>query len=368
MSRTRVVRFVFFLWLLMSFPVFPAEAAGRAWPLWEEFAKAHIQEDGRVIDHDAGAISTSEGQSYALFFAVAADDRARFERILKWTADNLAQGDLKQHLPAWKWGKSPEGAWTVLDGNSASDADMWIAYALFHAAKFWRKPQYDELAQAVLHNIARREVTDLPGLGSMLLPGPYGFALDASNWRLNPSYLPVQLLRYFSKVDKAGPWRELLNNTQRMIADTSSAGVVADWVLYGVGRGFYRDMEKGAYSSYDAIRVYLWWAMLNQRDPMYRTLQPYVSGAAAFAPDNLHLPERIHAQTGKGEGVAPPGFVGALAPYRFVQYRQRSAVPSSLGPEAGYYNYVLSLFGYGWLEKRFRFNLDGSLTAGTKNQ
>lgn len=353
------------VFLLVSLPVFPAQGCGGAWPLWEEFAKAYIQEDGRVIDHDAEAVSTSEGQSYALFFAVAANDPVRFGRILKWTADNLAQGDLKTHLPAWKWGKSAEGAWKVLDSNSASDADMWTAYALFHAAKFWRQQEYYDVAQAMLRNIARREVADLPGLGSMLLPAPYGFALDASSWRLNPSYLPVQLLRYFSKVDKTGPWRELSGNTRQMIASTSVGGLVPDWVIYGVGRGFYRDTEKGEYSSYEAIRVYLWWAMLNPRDPMYSALQPYVSGVAAFVPDNKYLPERIHVQTGGEEGVAPSGFAGALAPYRFVQFRQRPAVPSTLGPRAGYYNYVLSLFGYGWLEEKFRFNLDGSLTAGS---
>lgn len=350
--------------LLASFPVFSAERCSEAWPLWEEFAKSYIQQDGRVIDHDAEAISTSEGQSYAMFFSVVVNDQKRFERILEWTVDNLAQGNLKNHLPAWKWGKAPDGTWRVLDSNSASDADMWIVYSLFHAAKQWRQPQYHDLAQAMLRNIAKREVADLPGLGSMLLPGAYGFALDASNWRLNPSYLPMQLLRYFSKADKNGPWREMVGNTREMIIGSASAGLVPDWVLYGVGRGFYRDAEKGEYSSYDAIRVYLWWAMLNQRDPVYRELKQPLSGVAAFAPDNNYLPERIHMQTGNEEGAGPLGFVGALAPYRFVQFRQRAAVPSSLGSRAGYYNYVLSLFGYGWLERRFQFDLDGSLTLG----
>lgn len=357
-------RWLGLLLLLVSLPALSAEKCGGAWPLWDEFAKSYIQQDGRVIDHDAEAISTSEGQSYALFFSLVANDQKSFDRILEWTIDNLAQGNLRAHLPAWKWGKAPDGAWRVLDSNSASDADMWIAYALFHAAKLWQQPRYNELAQAILHNIARREVADLPGLGSMLLPGAYGFALDASNWRLNPSYLPLQLLRYFSKADKNGPWHDMVDNTREMIARSASSGLVPDWVLYGVGRGFYRDTEKGEYSSYDAIRVYLWWAMLNQRDPMYRELRPSLSGVPAFAADNNYLPERIHVRTGNEEGAAPSGFAGALAPYRFVMFQQRASIPSSLGPRAGYYNYVLSLFGYGWLEKRFQFDSDGSLTVG----
>lgn len=354
--------------LLVSFPVFPADSCSDAWPLWEEFSRDHIQEDGRVIDHDAEDISTSEGQSYALFFALVSNDQSRFEKILKWTADNLAQGDMKNNLPGWKWGKSVDGSWHMLDSNSASDADMWLAYSLSHAAKIWRQPQYSDLAQSMLRNIAKRDVVDLPGQGSMLLPGFYGFALNASSWRINPSYLPVQLLRYFSKVDKNGPWSELISNNHQMIASTSKNGVVPDWVLYGVGRGFYRDREKGEYSSYEAIRIYLWWAMLDQRDPMYSMLQPYLTGAAAFNPDNNDLPERIHVQTGDKEGVAPSGFSGALAPYRFVQFQKHSAIPLSLGQNSGYYNHVLDMYGYGWLGKKFWFNLDGGLTIGATNK
>lgn len=347
--------------LLLSLPAYAADGCRPAWPLWEGFAEVYIQPDGRVIDHDAEAISTSEGQSYALFFSLVANDHARFDRILKWISDNLAQGDLSENLPAWKWGKGADGEWKVLDYNSASDADLWIAYSLFHAAAYWKHGPYRELGAAMLRNIARREVADLPHLGSMLLPAPYGFAINATTWRLNPSYLPIQVLRYFSKIDKDGPWKDLAENTQRMIGATSSKGVVPDWVMYGSDRGFYLD-EKGEYSSYDAIRIHLWWAMLDRRDPMFLSLRSYLTEVAQFVPENKYLPERINVRTGEEEGVAPVGFAGALAPYRFVQYQHKPENSPTLGERAGYYNYVLSLFGYGWLDRHFKFNLDGSLT------
>lgn len=65
---------------------------------------------------DARKISTSEGQSYGLFFALAANDRAGFDKLLTWTQNNLAEGDLKQHLPGWLWGKrtmSSGPCWTA---------------------------------------------------------------------------------------------------------------------------------------------------------------------------------------------------------------------------------------------------------------
>lgn len=71
------------------------------WPAWEQFKKDYISQEGRVIDpSDARKITTSEGQSYGMFFALAANDRAAFDNILDWTQNNLAQGSLNtSYLP-----------------------------------------------------------------------------------------------------------------------------------------------------------------------------------------------------------------------------------------------------------------------------
>lgn len=80
--------------------------AACTWPAWIQFKKDYISQEGRVIDpSDARKITTSEGQSYALFFALAANDRPAFDLILDWTQNNLAQGSLQAHLPAWLWGQ-----------------------------------------------------------------------------------------------------------------------------------------------------------------------------------------------------------------------------------------------------------------------
>ena len=42
-----------------------------AWPMWTSFKAANIDASARVIDYsDPRAITTSEGQSYAMFFAL----------------------------------------------------------------------------------------------------------------------------------------------------------------------------------------------------------------------------------------------------------------------------------------------------------
>src|SRR5271168_2315334 len=62
--------------------------------LWQAYAATFITPDGRVLDPQTGNRTTSEGQSYALFFALVNNDRPRFDKLLTWTTDNLATGDL----------------------------------------------------------------------------------------------------------------------------------------------------------------------------------------------------------------------------------------------------------------------------------
>src|SRR5215471_13391151 len=44
--------------------------AQTSWPLWESYSRTIIDQQGRVIDRSAQDKTTSEGQSYAMFFAL----------------------------------------------------------------------------------------------------------------------------------------------------------------------------------------------------------------------------------------------------------------------------------------------------------
>ena len=94
--------------------------------------------------------TVSEGQAYAMMFALVANDRGTFDRVLAWTTNNLARGDLSQHLPAWLWGKHKDESkgYGVLDPNAATDADVWMAYALLEASRLWSEPRYLALASS----------------------------------------------------------------------------------------------------------------------------------------------------------------------------------------------------------------------------
>jgi len=130
------MRWRYGVWLLAMVlqPVLHAQTRS-AWPFWSSYQQHFISPDGRVTDFSRGSMTTSEGQSYALFFSLVADDAKEFERIRQWTEDNLASGSLAENLPAWSWGKDARGGWGVLDRNSAADADLWIAYSLLEAGR-----------------------------------------------------------------------------------------------------------------------------------------------------------------------------------------------------------------------------------------
>ncbi|MEW6563473.1 MAG: cellulose synthase complex periplasmic endoglucanase BcsZ [Pseudomonadota bacterium] len=362
--RTTVVvyRLVFYIAIAALFLVAPKVvwAACPDWPEWRTFSEQFIQADGRVIDRDAQSVTTSEGQAYALFFALAANDRQQFERLLRWTSDNLAQGDLSKHLPAWQWGKAADGGWKVLDANPASDADLWLSYTLMQAGKLWKHPEYTHLGRALLHNIASHEVVNLPGAGPMLLPAPYGFTPEPGVWRLNPSYLPIQVLRYLSLNDRKGPWGKIAAQVPDMLRATVVQGTVPDWVRFTEGKGFGSDLEKGGYAGYESIRVYLWWGMLDSRDPAYKALREILVPAKRWLSARQTLFEKVHVQTGAGSGEAPIAFYGAWTPYlRRAAGAVDVKTPASALPRT-YYDHALSLFGRGWTQY-FNFSADGTL-------
>lgn len=348
--------------LSLSFGAVPlaASAASCDWPAWDSYRTAMMSSDGRIIDHSSEqVITTSEGQSYGLFFALLANDRKSFAKILDWTQDNLADGSLEAHLPAWLWGQSKDGKWQVLDTNNATDADLWIAYALLEAGRLWKKPEYVALGQNVLWRSAAQSLRPLPGLGLMLLPGDVGFDTP-EGWRLNPSYLPPQLLARFAKVSPV--WGDLARSQQRMLIEGSPKGFAPDWILWQSGGGWAPDTKEGSLGDYDAIRVYLWVGMLAKDAANRETLQKHFAPMAALG----YPPESVNALTGEYTGIGPVGFSAAMLPLLASDGSPALAVQQARlqqDPPAAdaYYNQSLLLFGQGFDEQRYRFDKDGQL-------
>ena len=337
------------------------------WPAWQDFQRHFVSDGGRVLDRGAdGQPTTSEGQSYALFFALAANDRPAFDKLLRWTRDNLAGGDFSARLPAWQWGKRSDGQWGVMDDNSASDSDLWIAYNLLEAGRLWREPRYTALGKLLALRILREEVADLPGLGPTLLPGRYGFS-KPDQTRLNPSYVPPQLVARMANALPDSGWAALRGTSQRLLLESAPAGYAPDWAAYR--QGFAADAASQASGSYNAIRVYLWTGMLAPDAPGRAALLAKFKPMAQLVAKTGLPPETVDTRNGKAQGTGPIGFSMALLPFLQAQGEQAAlqaqllrveAMPLSERPDA-YYDHVLTLFGQGWQQDRYRFKANGEL-------
>lgn len=344
---------------LMSL-TFAAQAACD-WPAWQSFKQNYLSPEGRVIDPSSDGITTSEGQSYALFFALVANDKPAFELIFNWTEANLAGGDLTARLPAWLWGKNDKGDWKILDDNSASDADLWIAYSLSEAGRLWKHRSYEVDGALLRQRIAREEVVKADGLGYVLLPGKTGFTTE-NGWKLNPSYQPPQLLARFASSGE--PWNELVESNLRLLTESAPKGFAPDWIVWGKNGQWRYDDEKKDTGSYDAIRVYLWTGMLADGDKQKAVLTERFKAMAAQVESAGFPPESVATESGGVTGEGPIGFSAALLPFLAdspALAGQRERVRKEQPGAGAYYNAVLTLFGQGWDEGRYRFNERGEL-------
>lgn len=342
-----------------------------SWPAWDAFKGAFMSSDGRIIDPMHADLRTvSEGQAYAAVFALAANDRAAFDRILKWTENNLAQGDLRSNLPAWIWGKLPDNkGWGVLDPNAASDADVWLAYALLEAGRLWQEPRYLRLAEAQMSLIVKKEVMDLPNLGKALIPAPFGFVdHERQQFRLNPSYLAPQPLRRFAEHVGGTLWQAVLASGRRVLIESAPAAVAGDWVTWDPEEGFVYDDKGKGIGSYDAIRVYLWIGMLHEADPDRRALLDHYRPVLELFDDAGRPPEFIDIESRETRGVGPGGFSASYLPFMKAWGKASAVAQQQVHLARGlakdstrYYDQVLKLWGLGWMEKRFRFSESGRL-------
>lgn len=347
--------------LVFNFFYHSALASDVTWPEWDSFKQAMVSADGRVIDYSSSnAITTSEGQSYAMFFALVANDRAAFDRLLLWTEVNLAQGSFKRHAIAWLWGRNKHRRWQVLDQNTAVDANLWIAYNLLEAGRLWHDKRYIQKAYAVMENISK-DITTVKALGSVLLPGKYGF-VHANGYRINPSYYPPMVMRRLSFMGKG--WSELDKVALKIIVNSSPKGYAPDWVeWYPDAYQWNIPDNKKDIGSYDAIRVYLWIGMMAD-SPLKDKLQKHFSPFIQLVKQSGHVPLAVNCLSGVMQGHGPIGFEAALMPW--MSGRRDFSKPKALidlksVKSIGYYNSVLVLFGKGWYEKKYRFDKNGYL-------
>lgn len=146
------------------------------------FLDTYVAADGRVVRHDEGGDTVSEGQAYAMLVSAAVGDRDRFELIWAWTAAHLLRPD---GLLSWRW-----SAGAVVDAEPAADADLDAAWALAIAARRWPDAPYRDDAAALAAAVGLHETVTLDGGRRLLVAGPWakGDRNAGTSAVVNPSY------------------------------------------------------------------------------------------------------------------------------------------------------------------------------------
>lgn len=216
-------------------PIFSKNAMLSA--LWESYKVEYIEpSSGRTLDKQRENLTTSEGQSYTMLRAVWQDDRATFDRSLKFTNDILRR---KDELFSWQFGKRADGSYGILTdqggNNTASDADGDIALALIFGSQRWQSQSYLDQAKKVVANIWTQEVITVNGRYLLVANN-----LEKNNQDsviVNPSYFSPAAYRIFAKIDNKHDWNKLADDSYYWIESIrtapslgSSVGLPPDWV------------------------------------------------------------------------------------------------------------------------------------------
>ena len=220
---------------------------------WDNFKQGFVEADGRVVDTGQARISHSEGQGFALLFAVHYDDRPTFERLWQWTQRNLQVRD--DALLAWKW----EAQRGVTDRNNAADGDILVAWALVRASEKWRVPEYAAAGKRIAQDV-RAKLVKRVAHGTVLVPGLEGFD-KPEGLTINLSYWVFPAFRDLARVDPAAEWEDLGKSGTTILAYSYFGRwrLPPDWLKLGekVTPGGPPPERFG----YDAVRIplYLVW-------------------------------------------------------------------------------------------------------------
>ena len=233
---------------------------------WQSYCRHFLSPEGRVVIPERGGDTISEAQAYALLRAVWAGDAATFARVYGWTRTHLSRQESHgDALLAWRWGKKADGAYGVLDANTASDGDLDYALALTLAARRgWSPasglPGYADEAYRVQQDILAKEVVTLPSGETLLAPG---------NWHeshppylLNPSYFFPAAYRLLRQSGGDHDWERLLegvytslNRLAQGLPGRPGVGLFPDWVQVDAEGRFTPAPDRENNFGWEAVRL-----------------------------------------------------------------------------------------------------------------
>lgn len=185
------------------------------------FLDRYLAPDGRVVRHDQGGDTVSEGQAYAMLAAVATGDRPRFDRAWHWSERHLGRRD---GLMSWHW----QGG-HVTDAQPAADADLDMARALALAGKRFGGDSYLRAARRMSSALLREETVTVRGQ-RVLVAGPWA---RHAPYPVDPSYFSPVSFTVLRKATGDRRFDALAGSSRRLASELTSGGrsLPPDWAV-----------------------------------------------------------------------------------------------------------------------------------------
>ncbi|NDL61687.1 glycosyl hydrolase family 8 [Acerihabitans arboris] len=236
---------------------------------WQQYKRAFVSPDGRVIDTGNHDISHSEGQGFGMLLAVFNDDKPAFDHIWSWTRQTLYRDDVG--LFAWRY--EPQAKVPIADANTASDGDTLIAWALLMAGQKWNDKRYLLVSSLIQTSLINHAIVSFGGY-TVMLPGVDGFT-HPGRVTLNPSYFIFPAWRDFYQSSHNEIWQTLINSGRLQLINMrfGDDGLPTDWVDLDQAGQFSPAVGWPPRFSFDAVRIplYLSWAGIADD-----TMAPYI--------------------------------------------------------------------------------------------
>jgi endo-1,4-beta-D-glucanase Y len=329
-------------WAVATCGAFAASIASDEWTAYKD---RFLEPSGRIVDTANGNISHSEGQGYGLLLAYLADSRGDFDTIWAFTRTEMLLRD--DGLAVWRW--DPAAKPHVTDANNATDGDLLIAYAAALAGRDWQRPDLTAAATAMASALVAGSLEEVGG-AVLLKPANSGFgAKDRPDGPVfNPSYWVFEALPVMAALVPDGPWSQLAEGGNRLIAAAAKIGVSAlppDWVSLkaapAAADGFPQEF------GYNAIRIPLYLIRAGSGD---RALLETFRRNMTDPQGRLLL---VDVQTGATrQTLADPGYRAIPALIGCVLDRTPLAADLSTFSATDYYPSTLHLLSLSFVRRR----------------
>lgn len=314
---------------------------------WDNYLQRFFKE-GRIVDTGNHNISHTEGQGYAMLFAVEANDETTFTQLWQWTQETLQRPD---NLFSWQYTPCPSNdRQCISDPNNASDGEILIAWALLRAADKWSDDSYQQAALLIINAIEQKLLVTYQQ-DVMILPGEYGFNQNAGEMQVNLSYWIFPALERFYQQTGNSIWTKTIDSGLALMlsARFGASQLNPDWVVL-TEEGPTLSNALSADYGYNACRIPLHLAW------QYADKTAYVEPWKSFWDQEL-VPATVNLITGEPADYTYTQGMQAIqksvSALMFTPEQNASIMPGSVSEQTDYFSASLIMLSHlAWLDNQ----------------